>query len=514
MSPASNRAVARAAASGYLRLLVAGLVQFAMVPVVIRHLGPAQYGLYALILSVLGFFAVLEFGAGAGAMKAAAVGWGTGNWEERNRALGVQMLISLFTAALALVLLLSLAPSFAVVFGVPAPERGVATAAVVLLGIRSAVLAWPLGVMRSALYGHGETVLVNAVQAAGAVLYGALSWLALHFGYGLVGFALANLAAFLVEHLGYGYLAWRRMPNLRLPLTGHDRAGIREGLSLGGSQLLVAVAGLILLRTDPIIIQAFLPLSAVGAYAVVLKVADQSLLITKQLVNALSPMIAARHAGRDDAAVRQIAFRGTRLALALALVVALPLALSADRLLLWWVGPEIAQAAPALAILVTAVALMAPQALASGLLTYTGRHQSTGRLAVQAVVINVVASLALVRPLGLTGVALGTLTAVLFVDIGLAGRALCRALGLPGRDYWQLALQPALAPALPALLVGLGLRAVLPVEGLLPLALLTTLVAGTYVAAALVWTLDPSERALVSARLRLVARPLPTGVSP
>lgn len=512
MSPASSRTVARSAGTGYLRLAITAGVQFLMVPVVIRSLGAEQYGLYALILSVLGFFALMEFGAGAGAMKAAAAGWGTGDWVERNRAVGTQMMISLAAAGLSFALLLLLAPQFAVAFRLPTSERGAATAAILLLGLRSAVLAWPLGVIRSTLYGHGEMVLVNVLQSAGVVLYAALSWLALHLGLGLVGLAAASLAAFLLEHLACGVFALRRVPGLRFTMDWRDRARFRDGLSLGGSQLLVAVAGMILLRTDPIIIQAFLPLSAVGAYAVALKVADQTLLLTKQLVNALSPTIAARHAGGDHGAVRRIAFRGTRYALALSLALALPLALNADRLLRWWVGAEFIVAAPSLAILVTAVALMAPQAVASGVLTYTGRHHATGRLALQAMLVNVAASLALVKPLGLTGVAFGTLAAVLLVDLGLAGRQLCRALGLSAADYWREALLPAFAPALPALLVGLGLRLVIPAGGFIPLVVHGGMVAGTFLAAALAWTLEPAERNAVFNRLRAALRPLPSGV--
>ena len=513
MSPGTSRAVARSAGSGYLRLMVSAVVQFAMVPIVIRYLGTSQYGLYALILSVLGFFALLELGAGAGAMKAAAAGWSTGDWNERNRSLSVQLMISLAAAGIAFLLLAGLAPLFSVVFHVPDSQRSAATAAVILLGLRSAVLAWPFGVLRSALYGHGDMVLVNGLQSLGAVLYAGLTWLALHLGFGLVGFATANLVAFLVEHLAYWYFATRRIPHLRLTLDWRDRRRMRDGLSLGGSQLLVAVAGLILLRTDPIIIQAFLPLSAVGAYAVALKVADQCFLLTRQFVNALSPMIAALHAGQQEDRVRQIAVTGTRYALALALLPAVPLALNADVLLTSWVGSSFAPAGPALAILVTAVALMAPQVVASGVLTYTGRHHATGKLALQAVLVNVIASLLLVRPLGLTGVALGTLTAVLVVDIGLAGRQLCSALDMSVKAYWRGAIRPALLPAIPAVAVGVVLRLLVPAAGFAALAVHTAVVAGTFLLAALAWTLGSTERAVVLHRLRATARLLPTGVT-
>jgi O-antigen/teichoic acid export membrane protein len=208
-----------------------------------------------------------------------------------------------------------------------------------------------------------------------------------------------------------------------------------------------------------------------------------------------------------------VALAGTRYALALALLPAVPLALNADLLLTSWVGSAFAPAGPALAILVAAVALMAPQVVASGVLTYTGRHHATGKLALQAMLVNAIASLLLVQPLGLTGVASGTLIAVLVVDVGLAGRQLCRALGMSVGDYWRQAIVPALVPAVPAIAVGLGLRLLAPAGGFAALAVHAVVVAGTFLLTALLWTLEPSERSNLLDRLRPTTRVLPTGVA-
>lgn len=142
--------------TSYLRLLVTALVQFAMVPIVLGYLGAEEYGRYSLILSVLGFFALLELGAGAGAMKAAAAGAATGALGDRDRALSAQLAIGLAAAAIAAVLVAVLAVGFGPAFKVPPPERPAVATALLLLGLRSAVLAWPFGVLRSALYEIGR----------------------------------------------------------------------------------------------------------------------------------------------------------------------------------------------------------------------------------------------------------------------------------------------------------------------------------------------------------------------
>jgi len=471
--------IARATFANYARLAVTAASQLALVPVLIRHLGTETYGLYSLVFSAVSFFSLLEFGAGVGALRAVAAD-SRDDRPRRNAALSTMLVLSTGLALVALVLLLALAPVAPALLSIPDARRGDALALLVLLGLRSAVLPWPLGIFRGALIGRGEVGLANAIQAVSIALYAAAGLVLVPRGLGIVGVGVLSLAAFLAEHAAYVFFAFRRLPGLSLSPRHFDRGELRAAASLGASQTLVSLASLLLLRTDPLIVSWRMPLEAVAAYAVALRVAEQALMLVKQFVNALPPFIARLQGSDDESALGRLLVLAVRASLVPAVVVALPLAAFSTQLLTAWVGPSLAQAGPALALLGLATALMAPQMVVSSLFTYTGRHALTGRISIVSAAINIVASVALVGPLGLTGVSLGTLIAVVVVDVALAGRLAARCFGVPARVLLVDGFGRALLPAVPAGIVAVVARQAYGLDSILHLAVASAVAASIY----------------------------------
>lgn len=495
--------VARYATANYLRLGVTAASQALLIPAVIRHLGAEAYGLYALVLSALGLCALLEFGAGVGALRAVAKAGGAGDADPhgaRNATLSTLLVVTGLIGLAVLLALVVLLPSAPALLRVPAARQDEARALLLLLGLRAAVLPWPLGVFRGALVGRGDVALANGVQAAAAALHAIAGLALLPRGLGLVGFGALSLAGFLVEHAAYVVLCWRRIPSLRLSPRLFERARLRDAVALGGAQTLVSLSGILLLRTDPLIVGWRLSLEAVAVYAVALKVAEQGLMVVKQFANALPPVVASLDRQGDRKGLARLLVDGSRLSLLPAGLVGLPLLCFGSELLGLWVGPAFTAAAPALAVLALAMVLTAPQMVFSTLFTYTGRYSWTGRIAALAAVVNLAASLALVGPLGLVGVSLGSLVAVVLVDLAYAGRLAARAHDVPlARLFVQGLGRPALAGLLAALAAP-GLGALLPAAGWLGLVLKSALLDVFFLLAFALVAVRSEERSRALAR--------------
>jgi O-antigen/teichoic acid export membrane protein len=311
-------------------------------------------------------------------------------------------------------------------------------------------------------------------------------------------------------------LAFRRLPGLAISPRLFDRRELRTAVSLGGSQTLVSLAGLLLLRTDPLIVGWRMPLEAVAAYAVALRIAEQAFMLVKQFVNALPPFIARLEGSGDRAALGRLLILGVRASLVPAALVALPLAAFSTQWLTVWVGPSIAAAGPALAVLAAATALMAPQMVISSLFTYTGRHALTGRIAIVSASVNIVLSVALVGPLGLTGVSLGTLTAVAVVDVAFAGHLAVRCFEVTPRALWIEGFGRALAPAAPAGIVAALIRDRYALDSLWQLAIASIVVVIAYLVGLWFTGVPREHRSAVADRLkspwRLLGVPTKSGI--
>lgn len=403
--------------SNYLRLLIQIGVQLWTTPMVLNGVGKDVYGLWSLAISVLSIIGILEFGVGAGAVKYAAEHRGTGDSVRRNRGLSTLLRLSWMCSAFAVVVLTIIVAFGPAMFRLSPDMAGTMRLLFLLLGLRYTVLLWPLSLYQGILYGQARIGTINLLQIASNLAYGLLCWICVRQGLGIVAIAAANLVTMAAEYSAYWLLARRVTPDLELSASQFDKDMLKDTSKLALSQLIVTASGIILLRTDPLVIQGFLSLAAVSTYAVALRISESAFMLVKQFINVLSPHIAALYAKGDSAGVRRLFLISTRYALVPAIVVTTPIVIYSRDILIRWIGPSVAEGGPVLGVLCLAMALMTPQVVASSFLTYTGRYLHTSRPIIFGAILNALLSVVFVNLFGLIGVALATLTAVIVADV-------------------------------------------------------------------------------------------------
>ena len=97
---------------------------------------------------------------------------------------------------------------------------------------------------------------------------------------------------------------------------------------------------LIILRIDPVVIKAFLPLSAVAVYAIAAKVSEYTYLLNKQFSNALMPLVSQSKGAGDADTIRRVLIDGTRFLMAIAVPFIVLLYFYADDIIRLWMGSE------------------------------------------------------------------------------------------------------------------------------------------------------------------------------
>jgi O-antigen/teichoic acid export membrane protein len=488
--------------TSYARFFVAMLVSLLLTPLMLRALGASEYGLWQLVFSVVGFFSLLDLGIGPGVVKHVAGATGSGDYQERNRMVSTYFVAYVGLALLACLLVGAVSLGFNRLFDLPPELRSRALALLWLVALRSVILALPLGLFRGVLFGEQRIVQINIIQGASLLVCGALTWALLARGHGVMAVAWVSLLTMLVEHACYIVLALRLVPSLRISPRLADRRSLRQATSLSAAQVLISISSLILLRTDPLVIQVSLGLAQVGLYGIALKLAENGLGFVKQFVNALSPLFAQLHGQGDERGLRIILLSGTKVATAGAVLIGATTCALGREIIVHWLGAAYEGLSPVLSVLMVAAMLIVPQMVVFNLFTYTGRHELPARAAVVGAVVNVISTLILVRPLGLLGVALGTLVATFSVDVVWVLRAACRTYAVSYRDYFRTALWPTLWPALPLIAVDLGLTRLRPPDSLSLVLAYGTFGGLVYLFLFQRFGLDGPERALLRDRLR------------
>ena len=447
MTAPAEPAIRKGIRGGYLNLVVTWAVQLLMVPLLLHHLGRETYGLYAALTAIVGYFALLTFGSTLAVPRYVADLAARGEAEALNALVSTYLVAFVVVGAVGLAAGLAATPLLTRWIAVPDALRG-AIAPAWRLVIGGWAIGLAAGLFQSLLTGLSEVHLANLANSARTALNLAVAAAVLWSGGVLADLLLGLLAATLVSSFALYVVVRRRHPAIRLSLR-HARLGtMRATLQPTAYYFLMQLAALVVMGTDNIVIGVFLGVERVAAYAVAFQLWAVMLAVLWSGIDVLLPFIARWSARAEDEALRRAFLRSTKYAFAGSALAAVVLVAHGRWLIARWVGPDLAIDGRLLTVFAFMLLTASPIHTAALVLAGMGRHRAPAIGGAVEAALNLALSLALVRPLGMIGVALGTAISGLVTNAWVAPKAACAELGIGVRDYLRSALTPALAPAL------------------------------------------------------------------
>ncbi|MBF0408499.1 MAG: polysaccharide biosynthesis C-terminal domain-containing protein [Candidatus Riflebacteria bacterium] len=436
------------AAGNYLRFAVSLASVFFLTPRIIEAVGKDDYGLWTLVNSALGILGLLDLGFGNGIVKYTAECKGSGDLEKRDYIVSTLFIVYSVLSVIGTILVAVLAYYFTSLFDIPVSQHQKAIILLWIVSGRSVIAYLPLSLFRGVLFGEQKIFQINLIQILTNLVNIAVVIAALKMGYGIIFYAIINFAIMLSEHLLYIVYCKLSVEKFKVSVALFRKDIFREVFSFSSYSFLISVSALVLLRTDPLIVKCFMPLSEVTIYSISMKIAENALLLIKQYVNILGPLVAELKGSGDEAKIRFIFTNCAKFAFAPAALMASAAVIFSADALSFWVGKDFAAGAVPLIILMWAMALSVPQMVSSSILGMTGEHRFTAMAAMKSIGINIVASVILAGPLKMSGVALGTMAAVVSVDLLIVCRYACRLYKVPFSSYAVRVLFPGMASSL------------------------------------------------------------------
>ena len=430
-------------------LFTGGLTLF-----LVRYLGPDDYGLYALALSISGFVALpIDFGVSRSAARfvaevrgdAAAVG------DVLRSAIGVKAVAS-GIGALALIVL---AEPIASAYGADSlvwPLRIVALALVgqtfmflfttVFEALGRTSLGFSIVLSESALEAVASVVLV----LSGAGVSGAI-------GGRVIGYAVAATLAFVmvVRLLGRESFAGSR----------ESRFSVREMTRFASALFVIDAAFGAFGYVDMLLIGAYLDPKDVGLFSAPVQILVFAQYGGLALAAGIGPRLSSGFGGAADASALQ---SGLRLLIALQFVIVAPVLVWATPITHLLFGPSYAASADVLRALAPYAVMVGPAPMLALCINYMGEARRRMPLAVGALVINALIDVILIPRIGIIAGAIGTDVAFLFFTVGhvLIARSL---IDLPLRPLGRTLLRATIAAAaMSAVLLAFGTVSLTPVE--------------------------------------------------
>jgi len=415
-------------------------VAFAMLPLLIDHLGADRTGLLTFAITLTGYFTAVEYSLATSLTKYVAEFRATGEIERLNSFLrGNFLLMSAIGLLVALVLGALGLFGATDLFG-EASLRNEAAPTIYVAAL-TALFYWPTRIGPAALQGleRYDLAAIIAILASAATLAGVFvltrETQSVPVYAGFVGGVL------ILQNVVSGACAW---PHLEIRRRVGSWLGphLRSILSFGGALFVIGMADTLVYSFDRTILAALVGAAAIVVYEVALRlqsaVRTVASLAGGALLSTASRLIAQGRAER----LRELVLIGSFLGVMITTPVAILLMILAEPTIAIWVGHDYVQYASYAQIFISIWIVAGNTSVLGAAVTGTGRLGLFALLAIATAAVSLVLSVAFTAVWGTIGVILGTVIPT-FVALPIWMYFALRRVDVPIRQYTSYVVIPA-----------------------------------------------------------------------
>lgn len=505
-APAGVSQLKAGAALSYILIGLGLVIAMVYTPIVLRLLGQNEYGLYSLVLSIVGYLSLLSFGLNSAYVRFHA------RFRKAKDDLALAQLNAMFVlvlGALGIVVLFVgwlLVSHSSAILGDSVAGSQIGTGRVLFAIMSGSVaISFPLAVFESHVIAAERFVFQKVLALARTLLVPLVVLPLLLSGHGSVGMAGGTAVVSLCVQLYTAVFCFKTL-RMKFVFNGMRLALLGETVVFSSYIFAGALVDQINWNVDKYIVGWFWGTSSVAIYSVASLLNMYYMSLSSAVSDVFVPRVhqmVATEAG--DRALTQLFTRVGRIQFVLLAGVLVEFVIFGKYFVTLWAGQEYDQSYAIALLLMIPAAIPLIQNVGIEIQRAKNIHRFRSLLYLFIAVVNIAISLLLVRELGPIGAAYGTAGALLLGNGLIMNWYYSARVGLDMRHFWSQVGR--LVPAtIPPVLLGVVLLASQDLGRPLTLAAAIALVAVAYGASMWLLGLNESEKELVRAPLRSVLR--------
>jgi O-antigen/teichoic acid export membrane protein len=447
--------IAKNVGSSWFSLGVNILVGIFLSPFILHHLGDTAFGIWVLIFSVTGYYGLFDLGIRSSVVRYVSTFKAVDDMNGMARLINTSLVTYTAIGLVTMVVTFFGSAFVNVLFKIP-PDLITTARWLFLMVGASVALGFPAGVFGGILEGLQRFYWVNVTNLASTLVRALLIVIALRHGYGLLMVAFITMALPLLSSVVRAFIVTRILP-LQFGWKYVDRGSLREIAHYSGVSFVLMIAYKLRFKTDEIIIGAMLPVAAITYFSIGGRLVDYASDVVASLAQIFVPMSGESDARGENDRLRRIFVAGNRACALIIFPIAAILIILGKSVIEAWVGKQyITQSYPVLLALLIPSTFFLAQAASPRILYGMAKHRTLAWITSMESVANIILSVALIRPLGIFGDALGTAIPLTLTTLYFLPRHLCRTLNVRITTYLREAYGLPLllcAPTVVALLL-------------------------------------------------------------
>lgn len=415
------------------------LVSFLLFPFIVSHVGKEIYGVYLIVISVTGYFGILDFGVMSALMKYVAEYHGKGDFKGINRIINASFSFYVIVGSLISLLLFLTSLYFTHFFKIEPANIPIMRNLFISASLAS-LIVWPMSTFRGTIQGLNMWGTDVAVNISNQILLALATFFMLTNGYGIVELFIVMQILTVFGNLILYQIA-RQRTGLRILFPYTEMAVFKFIFNFSFFMFLSSLIALFLYQAHNIIIGYFISMSAVSVYAVAYNLQNYFRVINSTIGGpswmAASQMEGAYDYGRQ----KQLLLKGTKLMSAVFLPMIIIVFVFVEPFINYWMGPQFRESVIPARIIIIFWMFNGTSELATGLLSAKGIVRQPLLILLAAAVLNILISITFIRTLGIIAVALGMAVSMILVAFPLYLRLALATLKIKFVEYFNKSIR-------------------------------------------------------------------------
>lgn len=421
----------------YINLLIGNIIPFIYTPIMLRMLGQAEYGLYGIANSIMGYIGLLNFGIGGTIVRYLAKYRVEGNREQESRVAGLFIKIYSVVCVLILIAGFTFAANAEIYSRSLLPDEVETLRALIILMTLNTALFLPFSVFNSIVIAYEQHIFSKLVGVLSTVLSPILHLVLMYLGFGSVGLVLGST---LLNFLTYGLYTWFALARLKVrPSFKKTEPGLlKEILRFSFFVFLASIVDTLYWTTDKLIIgwakgtkdTAVYNIGATfNTYVTALSSAISGLLVPK-----LTQM-AVKDAPREE--FTNIFIKVGRLQFIIISFIVSAFVAFGRQFIALWAGPEYDQSYYVALLTMIPVTIPLIQNTGINILYALNKHKFRSIVYACIAVVNVVLTFWWVEDYGMIGAAMATCLAYIIGNILIINWYYHKRIGIDIPLFWK-----------------------------------------------------------------------------
>jgi O-antigen/teichoic acid export membrane protein len=447
-----TRRVAAGIGVGYVNMVLQTACAMISIPIYVRYLGKEEYGLWLVVLSILGSLSISGLGFPTVIQNMLAEAKAQGDWSRVSR-----VMVSGFW-------LLTLSALLAILFPAVAAKTGIlqklvrtslklqgTTTLVLLVSVLGYALAQPMQVFRLALRGFERVDLEQKFQSAFTLLSYGASVGAVLMGGGVLAMAVVYAFTQAVPAFCLLFYVQHKFPLVNFGLSRFSRKLAASMFIPGIHFLVVSLGGVLIWGVPNLVISAVKGVSFVPAFAVASSLLMSIRSVPGVVCATVAPTITALYAQSKQEALGRLVLLTTKLAVGAAFLFGVELICFGRDFIALWAGSQVVLDRMSFLVLVGVLIVNTVSAPLFYVLIATSTHRTYSYVVALEGVLNLGLAYWWVHKWGVLGVALSLLVSEVLVSGCYLPLAASRRIGLGLSKMWRDGIVPLLLPTVVAI---------------------------------------------------------------